>query len=120
MSRQIGKQAEITAEHWLASKGVTVVTRNYHCRQGEIDIIGLDNQTLCFIEVKYRENDHFGSAAQSVTISKQRKIIHTAQIYLAQHNEYQEHACRFDVLTIMGNLEQPQIDWHKNAFIISV
>jgi putative endonuclease len=47
---------------------------------GEIDIIMLDKseQTLVFVEVRYRQNTQFGSATDSVNHNKQTKLIRTA------------------------------------------
>jgi putative endonuclease len=85
---------------------------------GEIDIIMLDKseQTLVFVEVRYRQNTQFGSATDSINHNKQTKLIRTAQYYLQQHSEYQEFICRFDVVGIESDLKYPKINWIKNAF----
>jgi len=114
-----GKRAEYIADSWLRNRKLNILSRNFHSRWGEIDIIGIDKSTLCFIEVKYRESSHYGTAAETVTFKKQQRIIKTAQIYLHQNDEHIDKAARFDVVSLTGELDNPVIDWHKNAFMMS-
>jgi putative endonuclease len=114
-----GMLAEQYAESWLCKKKLKILSCNYRSRWGEIDIIALDKKTLCFIEVRYRKSDQYGSAIETVTQSKQQRIIRTAQIYLQQNEKYIDEQIRFDVLSLTGNLHDPEIDWHKNAFMMS-
>jgi putative endonuclease len=107
----IGGRQEQRAEQYLLSQGLRLIARNYRCRQGEIDLIMRDGDCLAFIEVRYRKNASFGSAAASVTISKQRRIVLTAQHYLQRHSNGGD--CRFDVLAMTGS---EHIEWLKNAF----
>lgn len=117
MDRQArGKDAEQKAWHWLIQHGLKPVTRNYHCKLGEIDLILLDNSTLVFVEVRYRTDKRFGGAANSVTTSKQRKIIRTAQHFLMIHSSYQQHNCRFDVIAYETPSEENNPIWYKDAF----
>jgi len=81
-SSSIGQKAEQEALNFLKQQGLKLITQNYYCRQGEIDLVMSDQQTLVFIEVRYRKSHHYGSSAESVTINKQKKIIHTAVLYL--------------------------------------
>jgi len=100
---------------YLEGKGLTLLARNYHCRRGEIDIIMQDGNFLVFIEVRYRKNDHFGSAAESVTRQKQQRLLTTADYYLQNEKQNADNACRFDVITLSGQ-QYPQIEWIKDAF----
>ncbi len=70
---------------------------------------------LVFIEVRYRKNNIFGSAAESVTRQKQRRLLATANYYLQNEKLYRDNSCRFDVITVSGQYN-PQIEWIKNAF----
>lgn len=114
-----GVLAENHAERWLRGNKLKILNRNYHSRWGEIDLIALDKSTLCFIEVRYRESDNYGTAAETVTLRKQQRIIKTAQIFLHQYQEHTDKVARFDVLSLTGDLNNPEIDWHKNAFMMS-
>jgi putative endonuclease len=70
-------------------------------------------ETLVFVEVRYRQSSHFGSAAESVTVSKQRKLLLTAKHYLQKSG--MDRPCRFDVVGI-GGKKQTEIEWIQNAF----
>ena len=48
-----------------------MVERNFHSHRGEIDLVMLDADNLVFVEVRSRNNENFGSAAESVTRKKQ-------------------------------------------------
>ncbi len=110
-TRRIGDDAEKIAINYLQQKGLRLIDRNYHSRRGEIDIIMEDAGTLAFIEVKYRQSERFGNAAEMVTPQKQRKIIATALHYLQQQKR--DWACRFDVVTITP---ENGVNWIKGAF----
>jgi len=112
-----GQITEQFAENFLIKKGLTLVDKNYHCRQGEIDLIMLEGDTYVFIEVKYRKSTSFGGAIAAISASKQKKIKHCVTFYLQQAglNEYNT-PCRVDVVALEGNINQPAVTWLKNAF----
>lgn len=117
--RADGFKFERVAEKFLRKKGLQLVVRNYSCRGGEIDLIMREQDILVFVEVRYRKSDHYGSAAESITFNKQRKIIHCAQVYLQANPACQANPLRFDVVAIRGESDQLSglaIDWHQNAF----
>ena len=114
--RILGNYWEDVAFAFLKSKQLKKVKRNYNCKMGEIDLIMADNDILMFVEVKYRKNDDWVSAAESVTKSKQRKIIKAAQLFLLQNKKYNQWNCRFDVVSIQGDKQNPKINWIQNAF----
>ncbi|WPE16544.1 YraN family protein [Candidatus Thioglobus autotrophicus] len=118
IKRQVGNQAEGIALKYLIQQGLTLIEQNYLTKVGEIDIIMLDKaeQVLVFVEVRYRKNTRFGSATDTVTSSKQAKIIRSAQRYLQQHDEFDEYICRFDVVGLESDLKYPKINWIKDAF----
>lgn len=108
-----GLEYETRARDYLAARGLSLVTRNYRCRQGEIDLIMRQDDILVFVEVRYRASNGHGSALESVTTQKQNKIRMTARHYLARHqlNESKQ-ACRFDVVAFDGE----HCEWLPNAF----
>lgn len=116
-TKNTGDIAESIAKEYLLANGLEIVTQNFHCRFGEIDIIAKHINDFVFVEVKYRQKQHFGGAISAVSSSKQEKIKKSARIYLQQQqlNEYNT-ACRFDVIALDGELTQPQITWLTNAF----
>lgn len=108
-----GTEYEQKAAHHLMAHGLELVCRNYHCRQGEIDLILRQDKMLVFVEVRYRQNRRHGGALASVTPQKQQKIRLTAQHYLAaQHLNESRQACRFDVVAF----EDDEVLWLPNAF----
>jgi len=116
-SQSKGKASEGFAQQYLTQQGLLFIDKNFHCRKGEIDLIMKDGDTLVFIEVKYRKNNNFGGAISAVSQSKQQKIKHCVAFFLhkANLNEYNT-PCRFDVIALEGDINQPQVTWLKNAF----
>ena len=84
-----GEDAEAACSHYLKSRGLKLVNRNFSCRFGEIDIIMLDNNILVFVEVRFRKNNNFGGGLESITTEKQRKLRRTAELYLQQNRQYE-------------------------------
>jgi putative endonuclease len=114
LSRNSGDRAEDQALAYLSSQGLTTLERNYRCRQGEIDLIMRDRESLVFVEVRYRGSNGHGSPLESVDRGKQARLLHTARHYLQCHPEHAARACRFDVVGIAG--DPGRIDWVSNAF----
>ncbi len=114
-TRKIGTAAEDLAIEHLEQRGLILLTRNYHCRRGEIDLIMQEGNFLVFVEVRYRKNDRYGSAAESVTRQKQRRLLTTAEYYLQSERHHADNICRFDVIALSGE-QDPQIEWIKDAF----
>lgn len=99
--KQSGDAAEQAAEKALKKRGCRLIARNYSSREGEIDLIMREGETLVFVEVRAKRSDKFGSPAESVTPSKQRRITRTAQHYLANEGKkYCNSPLRFDVVSI--------------------
>ena len=87
------------------SKGVQVT--------GEIDLIALDGETLCFVEVKTRRSDEFTPIITAVDIRKQRQITRTAKVYRRIFNVW-DMPHRFDVVTVlMPKHADPEIELTK-------
>lgn len=114
MTSDTGAKAEDQALAYLRAQGLSLVERNYRCRQGEIDLIMQQGDTLVFIEVRYRRQSHFGSALESVDARKQARLVHSARHFLHCHSRLGDPPCRFDVIGISG--DQGTINWLKNAF----
>ena len=120
-TREQGQYTESLACQYLIDKGLKLLERNFHCRFGEIDLIMQQNNSLVFVEVRYRRSNNFGSGAESVTANKQSKLIKTASAYLQQHAKLGKYPARFDVISITGSIDTDNIqninfDWIENAF----
>lgn len=107
-----GRAAEALAEKMLENAGLKILRRNFRCRHGEIDLIALDAETVVFCEVRLRSGERFGGAAESVTRTKQARIVAAASYFLAYRAQ---SPCRFDVL-LMPSLDAARIRWIRNAF----
>ena len=94
-----GAAGEILAARFLRDKGYGILSSNYRCRQGEIDIIAQKGDTIAFVEVKTRSRDSMYSPREAVTVAKQRRLIQTASIYMSKYpSEFQP---RFDVVEVV-------------------
>lgn len=114
--QQIGKTAEHAANQFLQARGLTFIAANFRKHTGEIDLIMQDKDDMVFVEVRVRTQPNYGSALESVNLSKQRKLIKTALLYLQQKKLLNTIGCRFDVIAIDQLNPDAQIDWVKNAF----
>lgn len=116
--RAFGEKQEYHAAQFLQSKGLKLLVSNYLCRMGELDLIMADGKVLVFVEVRFRKSSSHGSAAESVTISKQKRIIRAAQHYLRSRGFAQQYSCRFDVVALSPNLEDDSlcVHWIPAAF----
>lgn len=118
-SRDRGIDAESACCEYLRKQGLKLLTRNYNGRRGELDLVMQDNDTIVFIEVRYRKNNAFGGALESITYSKQEKLRLTAEQYLQQETSL--NSGRFDVVAMAKKLQNNDsseytFEWIKNAF----
>lgn len=117
--RRIGDAAEERAARYLRRQKHQILERNFNCRFGEIDLITRDHAGfLVFVEVRYRAESAFASAAESITPMKQNRLRKAAQIYLSRHPNLSEQPCRFDVVAIQQANDSGRIviNWLQNAF----
>ena len=106
----------MAASRFLQQQGLQLITRNYRFKGGEIDLICSDRQQLVFVEVRMRNNQYYGSGAETVTLNKQRKLSNTALHYLQHNPRYEAHELRFDVLSATQQGGTFQFEWFKEAF----
>ena len=111
-----GRNSEEAAARFLAAQGLSIISRNYKSRSAEIDIIAREKDTICFVEVKSRKDERFGTAAESVTPAKQRKISEAALSFLKENNLF-DRRCRFDVVAISLQDGKEKIEYIRDAFI---
>ncbi len=86
MNLGTGQKGEAHIAKLLKRKGFRVLEKNYHSRFGEIDIIAENRQYIVFVEVKTREKKGLVAPFEAITPAKQRKLILTAEQYLAKHS----------------------------------
>lgn len=114
--RRTGDHFEQRACRQLQAAGLTVLARNFHTRFGELDLVMLDNATLAFVEVRYRQQQDFGSAAESITAHKRQCLIRAAEGFRAANACHANRDCRFDLVTFDGNGDQAEGHWHQGVF----
>lgn len=116
----LGQKGEKQAVRHLKLKGYKVITTNYRCQYGEIDIIARDADTLIFIEVKTRKTTAFGGPSAAVDHRKQKQISKVAHHYLITHHNDDVDA-RFDVISILSpDGKASEIEHITNAFDFSI
>lgn len=116
-NREYGKKGEEIAGKFLEKKGIKILSRNYCTKYGEIDLIGIKNKTIIFIEVKLRNNKSFGLPSEAIDYKKVQKIKNTAMVYITE-NDLNDKDCRFDVISILyDNIRKYyHIDWLKDQY----
>ncbi len=117
-SRDSGFAVENHVQKHLEQAGLTLITKNFQTRMGEIDLIMKDSTgRIIFVEVRARNNKFFGNGLESVDRNKRRKIVQTAQFYLQKNKLLDKIFFRFDVLDTCTDYHgKIAIDWVKNAF----
>ena len=94
-----GAMGEILAARFLREKGYGILSSNFRCRFGEIDIIASDKRYLVFVEVKTRREDSRYLPREAVTVTKQRKLLQTAAMYMSRFPTNLQP--RFDVIEVV-------------------
>ncbi|MEG1847471.1 MAG: YraN family protein [Lachnospiraceae bacterium] len=110
--RWVGAKYEEKAIDYLKQRGMTILEHNYRTKQGEIDIIGQQDEYLVFVEVKYRSSAKAGYPAEAVDYYKQRTICKVADYYRYTHGIGDASPIRYDVVGICGE----EITWYQNAY----
>lgn len=117
-SRLLGRWGEDLAAAYLRNKGYSLTAANWRCRFGELDLVAEDGTCLCFVEVKLRRSDAYGTAAAFVDRRKQDRLRAAAELYLAGHPT--DLQPRFDVVEVYApqgmDTANPKIFHLENAF----
>jgi putative endonuclease len=115
-----GRRGEEEAYFYLRRQGYVMIARNYRNprSRSELDLVGWDGATLCFIEVKTRTTRDVKPAEAAVDAEKQRDLSRVAREFLRKTKG--DPPFRFDIVSVY--FEQsgaPQIELFKNAFLIA-
>ncbi len=121
-----GIRGERIAAAFLESEGYRLVLSNFKVPigrntrgvavTGEIDIVALDEDILCFVEVKTKTSDEFASPFAAVNLRKQRQITRTARVYRRVFG-LREMSFRFDVVSIvLAKDSTPKIELIKGLW----
>jgi putative endonuclease len=113
----LGDAGEDLVARWYADAGYRVLDRNWRCREGELDVVVARESVLVFCEVKTRRSTAFGSPAEAVTVTKQRRIRTLAMRWLDAHPEARARTLRFDVASVLAERGRaPVVDVIESAF----
>ena len=96
-TRAKGREAEDAAAEFLLEKGYTIITRRYHTRHGEIDLIALDGETLVFIEVKQRSAQGY-PPEEGIGAGKVNHLSSAARQFIRETKS--KRASRYDVIAM--------------------
>lgn len=113
-ARARGAAIERITETWLQEQGLQPVARNQHAKGGELDLVMRDGTVLVFVEVRHRRDNRHGHPLETVTITKQRRLIRAARFYLLRNGL--SCPCRFDVVGVTGTPPQLEYTWVRAAF----
>ncbi len=111
-TRKIGNEFEINCINYLKNKNYKILNHQFRCKIGEIDIICEKDNTIIFVEVKYRKNIKNGYPREAVNYKKQKKIRLVAEYYILKNN-IRNKDFRFDVIEFIG---EKNLEHIKNAF----
>jgi putative endonuclease len=98
-----GTSGEAHARRYLEARGYRFIAKNWHCPDGELDLVMIDGHELVFIEVKTRRGEYSGRAAESVSTSKARKLLASGEWFIDAHPQYQDMIWRCDLVAITIN-----------------
>ena len=95
----VGRYGEDVAAAHVVAAGWQVLDRNWRCREGELDLVGLDGTELVAVEVKTRRSDRFGPPALAVTPVKLARLRRLTALWLAAHDVHPA-SVRIDVVAV--------------------
>jgi putative endonuclease len=101
--KETGNEGEARAVDYLQQKGWVILARNFRYKRGELDIVGVDNGVLVFVEVKFRKNNNFGYPENFVSDHQVGMLRKTALEFILKENWQRD--IRFDIVAITGEGE---------------
>jgi putative endonuclease len=110
----LGRRGEDLAAQYLQHRGFVILSRNWRCREGELDLVATDAARLVVCEVKTRSGVRFGLPAEAVDRRKAARIRRATQAWLSMH-QVRWAAVRFDVLAVVVEPGQPPAVTHYLA-----
>jgi putative endonuclease len=96
----LGQQGEQLAADFLAESGLEILSRNWRCTHGEIDIVARDGRTLVVCEVKTRSGVRFGTPLEAITRQKAARLRRLAIAWLKAHGLFFDEI-RIDAIGVL-------------------
>lgn len=109
-----GKEGEEEAIKYLLSVGYKILDKNWRFSRNEIDIIAQKDDIISFVEVKFRENEDYGSPVDSVNLKKRKIIVEIADRYM--ENIENDLEVQFDIIGITNGKDGKDIQHFPDAF----
>ena len=100
-TRKVGQRGEDVAVEYLKLHGYVILSRNFNCHFGEIDVVAWDGEYVAFVEVKSRSDTSFGLPREAVDWRKQKTIVKCAEYWLYK-NKRVGVPVRFDVVEVLS------------------
>jgi len=110
----LGRYGEALAAAHLRSRGMRILSQNWTCRHGELDIVAADGPTLVICEVKTRTDHRFGSPFEAVTVAKLARLRRLAGCWLEQ-NDIKVDGVRIDVVGVIRPRRGPSRVLHRRG-----
>ncbi|MGI0152912.1 MULTISPECIES: YraN family protein [Idiomarina] len=113
--QQDGGLGEALALEYLEGQGLHLVTKNFRCEMGEIDLILKEGKTFVFVEVKVRADETFASVLEQIKPQQCQRIRRCAQFFLITEGLNEHYtSMRFDVVALVSDYNSMQ--WLPDAF----
>ena len=119
-TRRLGRWGERRSEKFLKKQGLSLISRNYSCAKGEVDLIMSDpsasTEAIVFVEVKTRRSESYQKAQKSVTYPKRKRMAAAARHFLTTY-KIKDRPLRFDIVAVILPKKGPlEIRHYKKAF----
>ncbi len=85
-TQSFGRYGEQLVVTYLENGGYQIVTTNWRCPVGEIDIVAKKENILVFVEVRSRHAENTEPSFESINVRKQNKLATLANEYIDVHN----------------------------------
>ena len=116
---KLGRRGEELAAEKLCQRGYTIVSRNWRCLLGEVDLVTRRAEAWTFFEVRTRRGRAYGTPEESVTDEKLERMVSVAQMYLAEH-EINAHDVDWQVGFVAVEMDRAgrlmRIDIYENLY----
>ncbi len=96
----VGRFGEDLAVLHLERAGLEVVSRNWRCPRGELDVVARDGRCLVVVEVKTRRSLDFGHPAEAVGREKQTRLRRLAAEWLRGSADHFDEV-RIDIVAVL-------------------
>ena len=111
---ELGKEGEEEAVRFLERLDYQIRHRNWRCGRKELDIVAEHQGELVIVEVKTRRDKKFGMPEESISDTKIRRIVSSADAYVRKYEI--DMPVRFDIISLTGTESPLEVEHIVNAF----